>query len=197
MPGFRATWRRYAEATRELARTLMSLFAQALQLPADHFAAPFAKDVTLFSANFYPPQPARADHEDVLLVPHADSGGLTVLHQRGDYEGLQIRGLDGEWITVPLRDDAFVINIGHLLSRWTNGRYPATVHRVVAGPTPANQRQSIAMFFLPSVDTVVAPVPTRVGADGPRFEPVTAYDWQRQFMEKYVLTNTYAEPANA
>ncbi|MDT3442455.1 MULTISPECIES: isopenicillin N synthase family oxygenase [unclassified Pseudofrankia] len=197
LPGFKATWQRYAEATRELARTLMSLFAQALELPADYFAAPFAKDVTLFSANFYPPQPADADHEDVLLVAHADSGGLTVLHQRGDYEGLQLRGLDGEWITVPVRADAFVINIGHLLSRWTNGRYPATVHRVVAGPAPADQRQSIATFFLPNVDTVVTPVPTMVGAEGSRFEPITAYDWQRQFMEKYVLTKTYAEPATA
>jgi isopenicillin N synthase-like dioxygenase len=197
LPEFRAVWQRYAAATRALARTLMSLFAQALDLPADFFAEPFAKDVTLFSANFYPPQPVDAAHEDVLLRPHADSGGLTVLHQRGDYQGLQIRGLDGAWITVPLRDDAFVINIGHLLSRWTNGRYPASVHRVVAGPTPAHQRRSIAMFFLPNVDTVVAPVPTMVGAEGPRFEPVSAYDWQRQFMETYVLTKNYAEPAKA
>jgi isopenicillin N synthase-like dioxygenase len=197
IPGFRAAWQRYAEATRALARTLMALFARALDLPADHFAEPFAKDVTLFSANFYPPRPVDPDGPAVVLTPHADSGGLTVLHQRGDYEGLQIRGRDGEWITVPRDDEAFVINIGHLLSRWTNGRYPATVHRVVSGPTATAQRRSIAMFFLPNVDTVIAPLPTMIGADGPRFDPVTAYDWQRQFMERYVLTKTYAEPVSA
>jgi isopenicillin N synthase-like dioxygenase len=198
LPGFRTTWKDYGEAARALARVLMSLFARALELPADYFDEPFGKDVTLFSVNLYPPQPVDDDyHEDVILNPHADSGGLTVLHQRGDYEGLQVRGRDGGWVTVPLRDDAFVINIGHLMSRWTNGRFPATVHRVVAGPTPAEQRQSIAMFFLPNVDQVVAPVPTTVGAEGPRFEPISAYDWQQQFMKEVVLINSYAEPANA
>jgi isopenicillin N synthase-like dioxygenase len=98
---------------------------------------------------------------------------------------------------VPLRDDAFVIDIGHLLSRWTNGRFPATVHRVVAGPTPAHQRRSIAMVFLPNVDQVVAPVPTMVGEEGPRFEPISAYDWQQQYMREVVLVNSYAEPEPA
>ena len=195
LPGFRTTWKAYGLAARELARELMSLFAEALELPADFFEEPFSKDVTLFSVNLYPPQPVDDDyHEDVVLNPHADSGGLTVLHQRGDYEGLQVRARDGGWVTVPLKDDAFVINIGHLMSRWTNGRFPATVHRVVAGPTTANSRQSIAMFFLPNVDQVVAPVATTVGAEGPRFAPISAYDWQHQFMRDNVLNQAYAEP---
>ena len=112
-------------------------------------------------------------------------------------EGLQVRARDGGWGTVPLRDDAFVIDIGHLLSRWTNGRFPATVHRVVAGPTPAHQRRSIAMVFLPNVDQVVAPVPTIVEEEGPRFEPISAYDWQQQYMREVVLVNSYAEPEPA
>jgi isopenicillin N synthase-like dioxygenase len=198
LPGFRIAWKQYGLAARGLARQLMSLFARTLDLPPDFFEEPFAKDVTLFSVNLYPPQPVDEDYyEDVILNPHADSGGLTVLHQRGDYEGLQVRGRDGGWSTVPFYDDAFVINIGHLLSRWTNGRYPAVVHRVMAGPTTANQRQSIAMFFLPNLDQVVSPVATTVGAEGPRFDPISTYDWQLQFMKEYVLIRSYAEPAGA
>ncbi|MCO7220311.1 isopenicillin N synthase family oxygenase [Klenkia sp. PcliD-1-E] len=195
LPGFRTTWKAYDAATRSLARTLMGLFALAMGLPRDFFAEPFSKDVTLFSVNLYPPQPVDDDYvEEVVLNPHADSGGLTVLHQRGSYEGLQVRDAAGGWVTVPLREDAFVINIGHLMSRWTNGRFPATVHRVVAGPDPTAERQSIAMFFLPNIDQVVAPVETMIGAEGPRYLPITAYDWQEQFMKEYVLVNSYAEP---
>ncbi|GAA4330653.1 isopenicillin N synthase family dioxygenase [Klenkia terrae] len=195
LSGFRTTWKAYGDAARTVARELMGLFALALDLPRDFFEEPFSKDVTLFSVNLYPPQPVDEDYfEDVILNPHADSGGLTVLHQRGTYEGLQVREAGGGWVTVPLREDAFVINIGHLMSRWTNGRFPATVHRVVAGPDTSAERQSIAMFFLPNVDQVVSPVPTTVGAEGPRFAPISAYDWQQQFMREVVLVNTYAEP---
>lgn len=184
---FREIWKVYGSYTRPLARTLMTLFARALGLQPDYFDPIFARDVSLFSANWYPKQPAAALGERVLLQAHPDSGVLALLHQRGTYEGLQIIDRDGSWSTVPIDPDAYVINIGHLMSRWTNGRWPATIHRVLAGTSPEHFRSSIAMFYLPNLNEVVAPLPTMVGAEGPHFEPITAYDWQQQFMEEYVL----------
>jgi hypothetical protein len=35
---------------------------------------------------------------------------------------------------------------------------------------------------------VIAPLPTTIGAEGARYEPITAYDWQQKFMEEYVLS---------
>jgi isopenicillin N synthase-like dioxygenase len=184
---FRQLWKEYGARTRPVAATLMSLFARALGVDADHFEPIFAHDVTLFSANWYPKQPAQALGERILLQAHPDSGVLALLHQRGNYDGLQVIDRDGDWSTVPADPDAYVINIGHLMSRWTNGRWPATIHRVLAGDSPEHFRSSIAMFFLPGLDEVIAPLPTMIGAEGPLFEPITAYDWQQEFMEQYVL----------
>jgi len=197
LPVFRETWRSYLDEARRVCDLLMGLVAQALGLPADHFAAAFAHDPTLTAVNWYPPQPVDVEHDAVVLRPHPDSGGLTVLHQSGDYEGLEVLRPDGSWTTVPMIEDAFVINIGQLMSQWTNGVYPATVHRVVAGPTTAASRRSIAVFHLPDLDTVVEPLPGTVGAEGPRFAPVGVYEWQQQFMARYVQAERYAEPATA
>lgn len=184
---FRQTWKDYEASTRTSARALMSLFARAFELPGDFFDQAFDPDVTLFSANCYPPQPD-PDPTLVLLPGHPDSGVLTMLHQRGSYEGLQVLRLDGSWTTVPVVEEAFVINIGELMSRWTNGRWPATVHRVVAGRKPADRRSSIAMFFLPRLDEVIAPLPTTTADEEARYEPISVYEWQQQFMEQYVLS---------
>jgi isopenicillin N synthase-like dioxygenase len=186
---FVTIWKMYSDATRQLSHLLMSLFARAFGLDADYFAGKFDHDVTLFSANWYPRQEIGTDRDQakVLLRDHPDSGVLTVLHQQGDYEGLQVLGSDGDWYTVPMLADAFVINIGELMSRWTNGQWPATIHRVVASPVPAHWRSSVATFFLPNIDEVIEPLPG-TAAGGTLYHPISTYDWQRQFMTEYVLT---------
>ena len=165
----------------------MSLFAQALGLAADHFVDIFAHDVSLLSANWYPNQPLHHGDRTVMLKAHPDSGVLAVLHQRGDYDGLQVLANGRQLDDRARRDDAFVINIGHLMSRWTNGRWPATVHRVLAADDPTMRRESVAVFFLPNIDHVIAPLPSTVGAEGPRYDPISTYDWQHHFMTEYVL----------
>lgn len=189
-PDFRDIWKRYGAAARTLGRQLMSMFAEALDLPVDHYEADFVHDVTLFSVNWYPKQPrARTGAKAVVLNrAHADSGMLTIVHQRGNYEGLQVRGESG-WVTVPIIDDAFVLNIGHLMRRATNGSWPATIHRVVSGHDEGAERKSIAMHFMPNIDTVVAPVPSTVGEDGPLFEPISTYSWQAEYMAEYALAD--------
>ena len=194
-PEFRDTWKEYQEATRALGRLLMGLCALGLGLPRDGFESMLEHDVTLYSVNWYTPlAPDRLADGPVVMNPsHADSGVLTVLHQRGDYEGLQVRGAAGEWVTVPLMDDAFVLNVGHLMRRMTNNTWPATLHRVLSGPTPEHSRKSIAMHFLPNIDAVIEPLPSTVGEDGPKFEPISTYDWQHKFMAQYALP-TWSKP---
>lgn len=193
-PSFKATWDEYSAATRALGGRLMALFAEALGADGDFFAEAFRHDVTLYSANWYPRQPEAMAAGELLLGEHADSGVLTVLHQRGTYEGLQIRDRDGTWVTVPIRPDAFVINIGWLMHRWTNGSWPATMHRVIPSLDPADHRSSVAMHFLPNIDQLIAPLPNLVGAGGPRFDPITTYDWQVEFMRDYVLARYDEQP---
>jgi isopenicillin N synthase-like dioxygenase len=186
-PGFKALWDELSGVSRNLGRLLVELFALALGADVEYFRSAFTKDVTLYSVNWYPSQPPGIGPDDVLNNKHADSGALTVLHQRGTYEGLQVLHRDGTWETVKLRPESFVINIGQLMSRWTNGVWPATMHRVVAGPTPADCRSSIAMHFLPNIDVTIAPVPSMVGTAAPKYAPISTYDWQHEYMERYVL----------
>ncbi|ADP79431.1 isopenicillin N synthase family dioxygenase [Pseudofrankia inefficax] len=184
--GLRASVLRCLAEMKRVGDALMELFARALGLPPEHFAPMLTHPVSDLAVNTYPAQPARDSTEPSLTFrEHTDSGMLTVLHQRGDYAGLQVQGLDDAWVTVPIDPAALVINIGDLMSRWTNDRWPSTRHRVVAAADTTSTRASIATFHLPNVDTVIAPLEPFVGPDGPHYEPVTPYVWEAMFLARY------------
>ena len=202
LPEVRTAFEACALATRALGRSLVRLFARAMDLPPDHFDACFAHDVTQFGYNWYPAQPDGGgevldDGRRLVGQAHADSGCLTVLHQRGNYEGLQVRTPDDEWIEVPVVPDAFIINIGELMGRWTNAGWIATMHRVVSGRQPTDARESIVTFLLPAVDTVIAPLASMIGDEGPLFEPVTPYDWESTYLRKIGYAAASREPIGA
>jgi isopenicillin N synthase-like dioxygenase len=167
---------------RRVAHTLMRLIAKDLGLPVDAFDAPFDKDVSYFAVQDYPAMPHPAP-EGMRLGEHSDSGALTMLHQRGDYDGLQLRRTNGEIVTVPILDDAIVINVGDLMARWTNDTWLATPHRVIDGE-PGQARTSIAMHYLPNVDTVIAPFEQCIVEGAPTYEPVLMYDWNMRYFQK-------------
>lgn len=93
---------------------------------------------------------------------------------------------------------ALLLNLGTLTSRWTNGLWPATLHRVTNPPASKaahSRRLSVAYFAKPAYDAVVAPLPTCVCSTGgtaaacvggvelppvPLFPPARAGDLTRQ-----------------
>jgi hypothetical protein len=58
-----------------------------------------------------------ADNQELLLLEHADGSVVTVLHQRGDYNGLQDQRADGSWLTVPIVPGALQVFTGYLLTK--------------------------------------------------------------------------------
>jgi isopenicillin N synthase-like dioxygenase len=81
---------------------------------------------------------------------------LTLLLAEPGSQGLQVRpGRDGDWVDVPARDGAFIVNIGELLELATGGYLRATEHRV--NLRQAADRISVPYFFNPRLD---AQVPT-------------------------------------
>jgi len=71
---------------------------------------------------------------------HVDSFGITLLSLDPLHpKGLQVQ-IDNEWVDVPFIENSFVLNVGAMLSRWTNGAWKAALHRVVFTP---GQRLSI------------------------------------------------------
>jgi isopenicillin N synthase-like dioxygenase len=171
------------DATRSLGETMMSLFARALGMAPGYFDPMLKNDVSNFACKYYSAD-RQLEEQRVLLGEHGDSGMLTLLHQRGTYEGLQVLLRNGERITVPVREDAYVVNVGQLMTRWTNNLFPATPHRVITPPTAADSRKSIVMFHLPAVNTVIQPLSPCVGQEGPYYRPTTPYVEQAKATER-------------
>ena len=69
----------------------------------------------------------------------------------------------------PIRG-AYVINIGELMKRWTNGRFQATVHRVVH--LRDMPRYSMPLFCNPNFRTTVDPRDLGVSDAEAKYEPV-------------------------
>ena len=81
--------------------------------------------------------------------PHSDYGSITLLLTDG-VPGLQAL-IDEEWVSIPHVKGALVVNIGSLLSDWTNGKLLATLHRVVA-QNESKPQTSLAFFADPNRD---------------------------------------------
>ena len=78
-------------------------------------------------------------------------------------------------IEAPVVPNAFIVNIGDCLMRWTNDVYVSTPHRVVN--KSGRERYSIAFFFDPDPDALVATIPSCVPqGETPRYPPILAAD---------------------
>lgn len=102
---------------------------------------------------------------------------MTMLFRLKGQAGLEILTPENTWVPVPVcppgteNDPAppILLNIGDLLSYWTNGLLRSTVHRVVFpgpgkgkvdGETATEPRYSIAFFCHPVSSTPLLPVPS-------------------------------------
>ncbi len=186
-PEVRDVTLRYLETAAGLAERMLRLYATVLDLPAETFVTPTPHSARL-TVNDYPtwvwPDAEDDDGEKLLLLEHADGNALTVLHQRGDYEGLQAQTEDGTWVTVPVIPNSFVVLSGGNLVRWTNDRWTSGRHRVIAGGSTT--RQSTAVFYNPGLAAIVAPLDPFVGDDGPHYQPRTVWKEERDRIEDYL-----------
>ncbi|KAG4427874.1 hypothetical protein IFR05_016642 [Cadophora sp. M221] len=137
----------------------------------------------------YPPIPSGTDYKpeiDIRAGAHSDYGSITLLFQRPGQPGLQIippsttaqhgqrdYSNKASWTLVPVfppgtetdPSPPILVNIGDLLSHWTNNLFKSTVHRVVfpnSGKGGGGDRYSIAYFGHPMGSTVLEPVPSEM-----------------------------------
>ena len=79
-----------------------------------------------------------------------------------DMGGLEVQGINNTWVSATPIKDAVLVNAGDFLEMYTNGRLPATLHRVVIPEDEIKRksiRQSIVFFVNPNNETVVSPLP--------------------------------------
>ena len=166
----------FAEAGR-VARTLLRIFAAALDLAPDFFDAYTGHSIDVLRMNNYALPPGTVDLDGDLtgMGEHTDFGIATVLWA-DQVKGLQVLGADGSWNDVSPADDALLVNLGDLTARWTNERWMSTLHRVK--PPIINgtieRRRSAAYFHDGNADAVISTLAGCVepGAE-PLFEPIT------------------------
>ncbi|KAI1074141.1 2OG-Fe(II) oxygenase superfamily protein [Whalleya microplaca] len=174
----------FREACHELCRKLLLLFGIGLGVnPPDFFTkahSPSQPSGSILRLLYYPPPSspttASAQPSDVRAGAHSDYGSVTLLFRLAGQAGLELLDPRTEsWTPVPVSppgteaDPAppILVNIGDLLSYWTNGLLRSTVHRVtaataagVAGESTADPRYSLVFFCHPADATPLAPVPS-------------------------------------
>ncbi|KAG6470959.1 hypothetical protein ZIOFF_072048 [Zingiber officinale] len=91
----------------------------------------------------------------VNMKAHADANILTVICQY-EVDGLEVQTRDGEWIRPVPQPNSFTVMLGEAFQAWSNGRLPATLHRVrVTG----HQKRYCAIFNSRPKDEILFQAP--------------------------------------
>lgn len=192
LPGFKPAMLAYVREVDALGRHIVRLIALALGMPATALDHHFDHPTTFLRALHYPPQPP-AEDEQIGSAPHTDYGIITLLAQ-DDSGGLQVRPRGGDWIEAPPIPDTYVLNVGDMLARWTNGRLVSTPHRVIN--RSGGDRYSLPYFLDPSMDTLIECLPTCTDAAHPPQHPPVRYgDYLLERLNRNYDYRKPAEPA--
>lgn len=160
----------YYEAVFDVGQALMRGFEQALGLEADALLGMVNEPPSQLRLIHYPFDPNASDAQGIGA--HTDYECFTLL--RPTAPGLEVMNGAGEWIDVPYREDALIVNIGDALEIWTNGAFVATSHRV---RKVKEERYSFPLFFAADYHAEVAPLSALLNdGDTPKYEPLAAGD---------------------
>lgn len=183
LPGFDATVATYMAEMEVLSNTLRRAFALGLDLPEEFFEPFYRRPLIQQSLLYYPP-PASDRPEDVKVGAgeHRDTGAFTILMQ-DDTGGLEVGHLEHEWVAAPPIRGTYVINIGDMMMRWTNGRFVSTLHRVVNRARVA--RYSMPYFANPDFESIIAPIPQLIEpGTQPAYPPLHFGSYMDEFYKK-------------
>ncbi|MAC02358.1 hypothetical protein N9C56_09990 [Paracoccaceae bacterium] len=152
LPAMQAQAMAYFNHAHDVAHHLMRGFALGLDLEPDFFLKSASRPMSRASYVYYPAQPSDMGEGQFGVGPHTDFGVLTVLCQ-DSVGGLQVEDVNGDWIQAPPIEGTLIVNVADLLSRWTDGAYKSTPHRVVN--SSGKQRLSMVLAFDPDPETVI------------------------------------------
>ncbi|KAK3275430.1 hypothetical protein CYMTET_16441 [Cymbomonas tetramitiformis] len=179
LPQMRDLMLRYTEEVKRLGDRMMDLISLSLGLSEKYIQEHVTERdaIALVRMFHYPPQDlptpnisekkrkfgetcrepddvARADKWGIGA--HSDYGLWTMI--RTDAEGLEFKHPEHGWRPVPLVEDSFVMNVGDVLDRLTEGRYKSRHHRAI-NPSSTRSRLSIPFFYDPGWNSRMTTLP--------------------------------------
>lgn len=179
-PTFRKVYEEYVSRMLALSTAVVRAMGVALELEdPDFFVGQTRRSFWVMRAIGYPPLPPSSsssssppssssptsnnthpvddgDGDGISCGAHTDYGCLTLLLADSTPGALQVQTRAGDWIDADPVPGAFVVNIGDMMERWTNGLWTSTRHRVVH--RGRGYRVSVPFFFEPDFEAWVSPL---------------------------------------
>ncbi|KAJ4829741.1 hypothetical protein Tsubulata_020754 [Turnera subulata] len=219
LPGWRDTMEKYHQLALEVGKKVASIIALALDLPVDFFDKPemLGEPIAVMRLLHYGGADISDPSKGLFGAgAHSDYGLITLL-ATDDVWALQIcKDKDAQpqvWEYVaPLKGShlgrmvtpecsvfqlsyvslcwAFIVNLGDMLERWSNGIFRSTMHRVLGN---GQERYSIPYFLEPSHDCLVECLPTcKSEKNPPKFPPIKCGTYLSQrYKDTHADLNVY------
>jgi isopenicillin N synthase-like dioxygenase len=176
----------YLARMQHLADELLRLCATALGLAEDFFTRHTEHATHTMNINWYPPLAVTGEPEEnqFRIGPHTDFGTVTILDREPGRGGLQIWTEGDGWADAPFVADAFTINTGDLLARWSGDRWKSNRHRVLPpqAAAPDEDLVSLVYFYEADHDTVVEALQPPIGKPN-SYPPVVSSAFLRERLD--------------
>jgi isopenicillin N synthase-like dioxygenase len=190
VPALRPAVVAYLSHMRALADELLVLCAAALGLEADFFTRSTGNATHTMNINWYPPVSIAGEPEpgQFRIGPHTDFGTVTILDREPGRGGLQVWTEQDGWEDAPYDPDAFTINTGDLLARWSGDRWKSNRHRVLPpqAEAPEEDLVSLVYFYEANHDAVVEALRPPIGKAND-YPPVVSAAFLRERLDAITM----------
>jgi isopenicillin N synthase-like dioxygenase len=169
LPELQAAAEKYTAEMTRISHQMLDIFATILDQPADFFTAHAHRATWTQNVNWYPSLRAVGSVADgqLRVGPHSDFGSLSLLDRQQGVGGLQVWNDRDGWFAPPYEPNTLAVILGDLMNLWTDGRWRALRHRVLAPPAEAPQEElvSLVFFFEADPDARITPLAAPVGGN--------------------------------
>ena len=178
IPEFNEIGKTVYKALEKTAIFVLRAISLYLDLDEYHFDKHVIKGNSILRPIHYPPiitKPKGAER----AAAHGDINLITLLIGAHG-KGLQVLTNEGEWIDAIAEKDEIIINVGDMLSRYTNNKLKSTIHKVVNPPKDQwkKSRYSIPFFLHPIGNMKLNVLDSCIDKDNPKkYEDISAHDF--------------------
>ncbi len=185
----------YTAHMERVALEVLQVLAETLALRVDFFTSQADHATWTQNVNWYPSLRSLGVVVDgqMRVGPHSDYGSLTLLDRQQGKGGLQVFNEQSGWFTPPFEPNTLTVLLGDLMHLWTNGRWQALHHRVLAPPADAPDEElvSLVFFFEANPEAKITPLAPPIGGDAD-MDPVVSGEL---ILKKVGTSVTLTEPS--